>query len=197
MAAFLISPVTARADTGNPKIEIVSAAVANEAGIEGKSSVSIDGNNLNVSLGTMTMPGAYAVIEVELVNSGNKTATLALAQYNDCRLDFIKIDFPDIEYGEELTPNEHCKFNMVISWDKDDKENADVQFARFNIHLVYNANEISAKKNTSKISPKTGNDSYLLPIAIGSIILGILILLLIKRGNEKNERAIQKQNNAQ
>ena len=192
---FLFSPVTALADTASPNIEIVSAAVTAQSSINGTSNATVNGDTIEVSLGTMTMPGACAVISVDLVNSGNQTAQLSLTQYMNCECEWMKVDFPDIKKGEMLAPNEHCHFDIVVSWDKDCTGNTDISAEPFGIHLVYTAdNALSVKRNTSMTSPKTGTEATFLMLALGAIILGAVLLLTVQRESRKHERAIQKQN---
>lgn len=158
-AVCLFAILSASAAENEFEVKIIDAEIKSIVGIEGESTVSFVDDAVYPNLGTFTMPGANAEIELTIKNTGTLEATLVSLENLGCTLEDFRVYLTDGIQGEALKHGELCTITAVVEWDKNStrsfEEKNDGNFA---FKLVY-VNEQDKQTAPSESIPDPSNQN--------------------------------------
>lgn len=98
-------------------LEFYSTSVTSITDCTANSTISSDKNGLNIDVEDLKKPGSSAKINVVVKNSGNIAANLISIDMNNINDPDIIVNYPTLETGVIIQPEETYVFDIIITWD--------------------------------------------------------------------------------
>lgn len=198
--SLILISVNAESDAANSEktVAVKEAVIISESNVIGDSTVNIiNDNEIVVSTGTFTQPGAFVELMITVENNSSQIAYLRDIDEFSQIPDYISLDFPKLSTSnEKIMPNTQCSFSVVISWDSQSVVNVtETEYGVFDFKLFYEYDnqkltaspdmDIASAKDLT--TPKTGyNNSNLLYLLVFATAVFALYIYLKKRDSFDN-----------
>lgn len=129
---------------------IEEADIISQWGTEGESSITLSGEyTADLTLGTLTMPGAYIQAYVTVKNENDFAVEIAeISQDTDLPADlYFEVTTPE-EDQDTIEAGSSAVFAVTVGWDPDSSANLEYQEYGFQIILTYEEDSVSLAVQT-------------------------------------------------